>query len=63
MLRYTCPMDQILSVTIRGSDDDETIVVAGLGEAIPIVVEGRDGDDTIRLTGLADGSDGDPQRQ
>lgn len=66
VLRYTCPMDQLLSVTIRGSDDDETIVVSGLGEAVPVTITGRGGDDTIRLNGLAtggtatlDGDDGD----
>ena len=47
-------VSRVMSLTIFGSDDDETIIVSALGDDIPVQVAGRGGDDVIRLDGLSD---------
>jgi hypothetical protein len=66
VLRYTEDIGLIQSVTIRGSDDNETITVGALGGSIPIHVYGGIGNDTLRASAVAvgaevtlDGGDGD----
>lgn len=48
---YTEWLGRIQSITIRGSDDAETIIVSNLNVGVPVVVQGGGGDDTIIVNG------------
>lgn len=54
VLYYSESMDLIESVTIRGSSDNDTIIVSALGDGVPLTINGRGGHDVIRLDGLSD---------